>query len=73
MSERILELADRASEKERELLNHGSTVSDQFCLIFAELIVKDHAQQLVQANMSNPEYARAMDAYYEQKWAHRFD
>ena len=40
---------------------------------FAELIVRDCANQLVQANMSNPAYAQAMDEYYEQKWAHRFD
>ena len=40
---------------------------------FAELIVKDYAKQLVQANMSNREYAQAMDEHYEQKWAHRFD
>lgn len=40
---------------------------------FAELIVRDYANQLVQANMSNPAYAQAMDEYYENKWAHRFD
>ena len=40
---------------------------------FAELLVKDYATRLVQAHMSNTEYAKAMDAYYEQKWAHRFD
>jgi len=28
---------------------------------FAELIVADYAQQQVQANMSNPAYAQAMD------------
>jgi len=40
---------------------------------FAELIIEECADNLVQANMSNPAYAKAMDAYYEQKWAHRFD
>ena len=40
---------------------------------FAELIVSDYAQQLIQANMNNPAYAQAMDEYYENKWSHRFD
>ena len=40
---------------------------------FAELIVADYAQQQVQAMLSNPAYARAMDEYYENKWSHRFD
>lgn len=40
---------------------------------FAELVARDYATKLVQAHMNDPEYACAMDAYYEQKWAHRFD
>jgi len=40
---------------------------------FAKVIIKDYTSKLILANMSNPEYARAMDEYYEQKWAHRFD
>ena len=40
---------------------------------FAELIIADYATKLVEANMRVPEYAAAMDAHYEQKWAHRFD
>lgn len=40
---------------------------------FAELIVSDYAKQLVQANMTNHWYVQAMDEYYENKWAHRFD
>ena len=40
---------------------------------FADMIVADYAQQQVQAMLSNPAYARAMDEYYENKWSHRFD
>jgi hypothetical protein len=40
---------------------------------FAEMIIEDCAKKLVQDNMSNPAYAQAMNEYYEQKWAHRFD
>jgi hypothetical protein len=40
---------------------------------FADKAAADYAQQLVQANMSNPVYAQAMDEYYEKKWSHRFD
>ena len=40
---------------------------------FAESIIKECADTLVQSNMANPAYSNAMDAYYEQKWSHRFD
>lgn len=40
---------------------------------FADLVVSDYARQLVLANMNNQEYAQAMDEFYEQRWAHRFD
>lgn len=39
----------------------------------AELVIQEYAAAEVRASMSNPEYAQAMDAHYEQKWAHRFD
>ena len=40
---------------------------------FADLVVADYARQQVLANMNNREYAQAMDEFYEQRWAHRFD
>jgi len=40
---------------------------------FGELIIQECAEKLVQANMTNTSYAQAMDEYYENKWAHRFD
>ena len=41
--------------------------------VFAGLVVDDVAAEMVVSNMSNPHYAKAMDAYYEKKWSHRFD
>jgi len=41
--------------------------------VFAELIVKEYAEKLVLAHMTNPAYQAAMDKLYEAKWAHRFD
>jgi hypothetical protein len=75
MNERIKELARQSGATDE----NGSRATTVFCFTeqelkgFAELIVQDYAKQLVQANMSNPEYAKAMNEYYEQKWAHRFD
>ena len=69
MNERIQELAEQAGYNIKELDAQEQMVAQKF----AELIVQDHATRLVQAHMSNTEYAKAMDAYYEQKWAHRFD
>lgn len=40
---------------------------------FAELIVQDYARKTIQGLMSDPAFVQAMDEYYEQKWAHRFD
>lgn len=40
---------------------------------FAELIVQDYAKKTIQGLMSDPAFVQAMDEYYEQKWAHRFD
>ena len=67
MNERIKELA-----KQVDLLSENDFVKVLLSRSFAELIVSNYAQQLVQANMRNPEYARAMDEHYENKWAHRF-
>lgn len=40
---------------------------------FAQLIVQDYAKKTIQGLMSDPAFVQAMDEYYEQKWAHRFD
>ena len=44
---------------------------------FAEIVWKDGYKEgvsnMLRANLANPDYAAAMDAYYESKWAHRFD
>ena len=40
---------------------------------FAELIVKECAKKTIQGLMSDPAFVQAMDEYYENKWAHRFD
>jgi hypothetical protein len=69
MNERIRQLAQQAWVDNDQLDACGYTDLEKF----AKLIVKDYAKQLVQANMSNREYAQAMDEHYEQKWAHRFD
>lgn len=71
MNERIKELANQAFIITTDgKIGHANTYMVEK---FAELIVKDYAQQLVQANMSNIWYIQAMDEYYEKKWAHRFD
>ena len=71
MNERIQQLADEAVNSIPDHVDFD--IPDIFKQKFAELIVADYAQQQVQANMSNPAYARAMDEYYENKWSHRFD
>lgn len=57
------------SETRESLVNDLLPILEKF----STLIVLKYANHLVQANMSNHEYAQAMDAYYEKKWAHRFD
>jgi uncharacterized protein YqgV (UPF0045/DUF77 family) len=71
MNERIREIAKQAGLV--YVLQPCNPRIEEDFQKFAELIVKDYTEKMVQANMQNPEYARAMDAYYEQKWAHRFD
>jgi len=75
MNERIRELAEQAffDEATSQPSTKMYTFSEHKIEKFAELIVADYAQQQVQANMSNPAYAQAMDEYYEKKWSHRFD
>lgn len=40
---------------------------------FAELLLQDYAKKKIQGLMRDPAFAKAMDEYYEEKWAHRFD
>lgn len=40
---------------------------------FAELIIEENSSKMVASLMSDPNFAKAMDAYYEMKWARRFD
>jgi hypothetical protein len=70
MNERIRQLAEQAGSTHKQSLGVYQFYESEL-QVFAELIVQNYAQQLVQADMSNPEYSRAMDAYYNQKWAHR--
>jgi hypothetical protein len=71
MNERIRALGDEAVNSIPDHVDFD--IPDIFKQKFAELIVADYAQQQVQAMLSNPAYARAMDEYYEKKWSHRFD
>ncbi len=75
MNERIKELAEQAGVFAGDFAGAGlySIHNKEEVEKFAELIVSDYAKQLVQANMNNHWYVQAMDEYYEQKWAHRFD
>ena len=68
MNERIKQLAEKATQEFSSAFER-----DKWLEKFAELLVQDYAKHLVQANMSNHWYVQAMDAYYESKWAHRFD
>lgn len=81
MNERIRELAQQAG------VDFGSVTQDYFgewfpaitstekidLEKFAQLIVEDHAKKTIQGLMSDPAFVQAMDEYYENKWAHRFD
>ena len=40
---------------------------------FVDQIVAARTANLLVTAMSDPVFARAMDQYYERKWAHRFD
>jgi hypothetical protein len=77
MNERIREINREAQAYATKIVGDDADYFNVWVDIFkdklAELIVKDYAKQLVQANMSNREYAQAMDEHYEQKWAHRLD
>jgi hypothetical protein len=76
MNQRILELAEQAGFYVNDGKIYIPTTDEEiteFQSKFAELVIEEHARKLVQANMSNLDYARAMDEYYEKKWAHRFD
>ena len=75
MNERILELRKQAA---REVSNANQWTNDDewnelFMDKLAELIVQDYAKKTIQGLMSDPAFVQAMDEYYENKWAHRFD
>lgn len=40
---------------------------------FADIVIVEFYAQQAMSAMSDPKFARAMDQYYERKWAHRFD
>ena len=75
MNERIKELAVQADllikKSNGDEFRYGN--SDPRFQKFAELIVKECAKKTIQGLMSDPAFVQAMDEYYENKWAHRFD
>jgi hypothetical protein len=79
MNARIKELAILATKTVNHTGAFGLTRSTSTVDLekFAELVWKDGYQEgmdkMLNAQLSNPAYAAAMDAYYENKWAHRFD
>jgi hypothetical protein len=62
--------ADHANELKPLGIMKWNEVRDEK---FAELIIEENSSKMVAALMSDPNFAKAMDAYYEIKWAHRFD
>jgi hypothetical protein len=75
MNERIRLLAEQAffDENTNQPSDKMYTFSEHKMQQFADMIVADLFADDVKFDMSNPAYARAMDEYYENKWAHRFD
>lgn len=64
------EAADHANElKPLGIMKWNEVRDDKF----AELIIEENSSKMVAALMSDPDFAKAMDAYYEKTWAHRFD
>lgn len=85
MNKRILELAAQAGgvwqsgharqpNGEHAYTEQKSIDPTGMCVeTFAQLIVQEYAKKTIQGLMSDPAFVQAMDEYYEQKWAHRFD
>ncbi len=70
MNPRIQELASKAFDQvDANDPKWFLTYSEKF----SELVIQDHTKAKIQQLMSDPEFVLAMDAHYEQKWAHRFD
>ena len=68
MNERIQKLAEQQG-----MTGPNFLISSHELEKFAQLIVQDYAKKTIQGLMSDPAFVQAMDEYYEQKWAHRFD
>jgi hypothetical protein len=79
MNEKIKALAQQATKTTTRTGAFGLSQSESKVDLekFAELVWKDGYQEgmdkMLNAQLSNPVYEAAMDAYYENKWAHRFD
>ena len=76
MNERIGKLLNRSGGAFYEgFLGSPNTVrfTEEELNTFVDLIVRDYTNKTIQGLMSDPAFAQAMDEYYEQKWAHRFD
>lgn len=71
MNERIREIESQAWEQVNR--TDGLVRTEDFNQKFAELIIEDYARKAVLGWMADPAFVQAMDEYYEQKWAHRFD
>lgn len=74
MIERIRELAYKAANGMLSYDAEGDwSLNQHEAEKFAELIIRDYAKKTIQGLMCDPAFVQAMDEYYEQKWAHRFD
>jgi hypothetical protein len=79
MNTKFKELAKQATKTTTRTGPFGLTQSDAKIDLekFAELVWKDGYQEgmdkMLNAQLSNPVYEAAMTAYFESKWAHRFD
>ena len=77
MNERIRELAVQAgiaTNLETDFFEKDANKwVDYYSIKFAELIIEDYARKAVLGWMADPAFVQAMDEYYEQKWAYRFD
>lgn len=46
---------------------------EQFISLIKETTTAEVTEDMVSHKMSNQAFSKAMDDYYERKWAHRFD
>lgn len=77
MNKRIFELAKEADLIKWDPVGDDCRTPDYESVVkaqkFAELVIKDYAEESVVSQMQDPAFEAAMDRYYERKWAHRFD